>query len=164
MMAIREAGRGDVPLLNRLIRESFRDVAERFGLTPDNCPSHPAFGDEARVSAAMDKGTRFFLLEGEGSVRGCAALEAADARVCYLRRLAVLPACRRRGFGSLLVLHVLEQARRMGAERVEIGIIAGQPELAAWYRGLGFEETGRRRFEHLPFEVAFMRRDLIVNI
>jgi ribosomal protein S18 acetylase RimI-like enzyme len=159
-MAIDEAAEKDVPELNRIIRASFRDVAERFALTPVNCPTHPSFCSEEWVRAAMGKGVRFFLLEDEGSACGCAALERAKPGVCYLERLAVLPAYRRRGHGGRLVRHVLEQARAARSGSVEIGIIAEQAELRDWYRELGFEETGRKRFEHLPFEVMFMRHPL----
>jgi hypothetical protein len=39
---IREADPDDKVLLTRLIRDSYRDVAERFNLTPENCPKHPS--------------------------------------------------------------------------------------------------------------------------
>jgi hypothetical protein len=39
---IREANSADVSLLCGLIRASFRDVAERFNLTPENCPKPPS--------------------------------------------------------------------------------------------------------------------------
>jgi N-acetylglutamate synthase-like GNAT family acetyltransferase len=155
-MDIREASSGDIPLLAALIRDSFRDVAVRFALTPENCPTHPSCCDEEWVEAAMGKGTRFFLLEDGESACGCAALEQAGPDVCYLERLAVLPAQRHKGHGKSLVGHVLEEARGAGVERVDIGIIAAQTELRDWYLGLGFAETEKKRFEHLPFEVAFM--------
>jgi ribosomal protein S18 acetylase RimI-like enzyme len=157
---IREASARDVPLLAGLIRDSFRDVGERFELTPENCPTHPSFCDEEWVGAAMRKGVRFFLLEDDGMKCGCVALEKAGPEVCYLERLAVLPERRRKGHGERLVLHVLEEARMLEASRVEIGIISDQGELKDWYRELGFEEKGRKRFEHLPFEVTFMYRRL----
>jgi GNAT superfamily N-acetyltransferase len=155
-MDIREASAGDIPLLAALIRDSFRDVAERFALTPESCPTHPSFCSDEWVDTAMGKGVRFFLLEEDGHACGCVALEKAGPDVCYLERLAVLPQCRRKGHGKSLVLHVLEEARGAGAERVEIGIIAARTELRDWYLGLGFAETGKKRLEHLPFEVAFM--------
>ena len=39
---IREAGFNDISLLAGLVRECFQDVAERFGLTLENCPKHPS--------------------------------------------------------------------------------------------------------------------------
>jgi len=42
MVRIRKANPFDVSLLSGLIRDSFYDVAERFGITPENCPKHPS--------------------------------------------------------------------------------------------------------------------------
>jgi len=159
-MLIREAAGKDVSALACLIRDSFQEVALRFGLTPENCPTHPSFCTEAWVDAAMGKGVRYFIMEMDGQPCGCAALEKAAVEVCYLERLAVLPSCRRRGYGKALAVHLMEEARAAGALRLEIGIIADQHELRDWYAALGFVEKGRTRFEHLPFEVTFMARDL----
>ncbi|MEW6555252.1 MAG: GNAT family N-acetyltransferase [Actinomycetota bacterium] len=155
-MCIREASEKDITELNRVIRASFHDVAERYALTLENCPTHPSFCTEQWIGEAMAAGTWFFILEDGGAVCGCAALERAEPDACYLERLAVLPERRRMGHGKSLVSHVLEEARAAGALRVEIGIIAAQDELRDWYLEQGFRETGRKSFKHLPFEVAFM--------
>jgi GNAT superfamily N-acetyltransferase len=155
-MEIRDAGRDEANLLNTLIRESFRDVAERFGLTPENCPNHPSFSTEERVGSWLDKGVRFFIAECGSEPCGCVALERADPEVCYLERLAVLPPYRHHGYGEALVRHVMGAAEDIGASRLEIGIISDQDELREWYVGLGFAEKRRARFEQLPFEVTFM--------
>jgi N-acetylglutamate synthase-like GNAT family acetyltransferase len=159
-MKIGEAGHSDIPVLASLIRDSFRDVAERFDLTPENCPTHPSFCSDEWVKEAMDKGVRYFLLELEGTPCACAALERAGDEVCYLERLAVLPALRRRGYGKALVKEIEGEARAAGAQRLEIGIIAAQQDLRDWYLKLGFSEKGRKSFEHLPFEVTFMALEI----
>ncbi|HNY67028.1 MAG TPA: GNAT family N-acetyltransferase [Deltaproteobacteria bacterium] len=157
---IRPCTREDVQVLARTIRDSFRDVAIRFGLTPENCPRHPSNCTEEWITLALDQGAAYFLLEHEGAPAGCVALETGEPGVCYLERLAVLPACRRRGFGRELVSRVLDEARASGARRVNIGVIAAHTELKDWYRGLGFVEGESRDFPHLPFRVAFMSRDI----
>lgn len=159
-MMIREASRGDVDLLTSLIRESFRDVAARFGLTPDNCPTHPSFCTPQWVESAMEKGIRFYVVESDDEPCGCVALERHDDQVCYLERLAVLPGHRERGLGRALTEHACDQAGKMGARRVEIGIISEHTELEDWYRRLGFGVTGTADFDNLPFEVTFMAREI----
>ena len=159
-IVIREASGEDIHLLTALIRESFRDVAVRFDLTPDNCPTHPSFCTPQWVESAMGKGIRFYVIESDGEPCGCVALERHDDQVCYLERLAVLPERRRRGLGRALTEHVFDQARQMGAQRVEIGIISEHTELEDWYRRLGFSVKGTASFDHLPFEVTFMAREL----
>jgi ribosomal protein S18 acetylase RimI-like enzyme len=153
---IREAEGKDAGLLAGLIRDSFRGVAERFNLTPENAPTHPSFCTDEWVESAMRRGIRFYVLRSEGFPRGSAAMEKADSGVCYLERLAVLPSYRRRGYGAAMVSRILNEAREAGADRVEIGVISDQVELIDWYHKLGFTEKNKARFEHLPFEVTFM--------
>ena len=150
----------DVPVVVDLIRKAFADVAARFGLTPENCPRHPSNCAPEWIETAIQKGVQFFLLEMDGGPAGCVAIEKGPPGVCYLERLAVLPAYRRRGLGKALVDRALSRAAALGAQRVEIGIIAAQEELKEWYRRLGFVETRTAEFPHLPFEVCFMARDL----
>lgn len=153
---IREAKRDDLPLLVRLVRESFRDVADRFGLTAENCPTHPSNVTEDQLALTMAKGVAHFILESDGEPAGCVALEPAAGDVCYLERLCVLPGFRRRGFGAALVEHVRDRARLMGLARVELAMIAEHDELRRWYERKGFLAMEMRRFEHLPFMVLFM--------
>ena len=155
-MEIRSAGIEDIALLTHIIRDSFRDVATRFSLTPENCPTHPSFITGERLESAFERGTLFFLAECADGPCGCVAMEAANAKVRYLERLGVLPAYRGRGYGKRLVEHIVREARETGAGSLEIGVIADQEDLRDWYAELGFEEKARKSFDHLPFEVLFM--------
>jgi N-acetylglutamate synthase-like GNAT family acetyltransferase len=153
---IRKCTSEDVGVLAETIRGSFRGVAERFGLTEQNCPRHASNCTADWIEKDMDRGVTYFVLESEGRAVGSVALERAKPEVCYLERLAVLPDQRKRGFGKALVSRVLSEARALGCHRVGIGVIADQAELKDWYRGLGFVETENREFSHLPFLVTFM--------
>ena len=55
---IRKCTREDVGILAETIRGSFRDVAERFGLTEQNCPRHPSNCRTDWVEKDMDRGSR----------------------------------------------------------------------------------------------------------
>ncbi len=156
---LREAAGKDIPTLTSLIRKSFRDVAERFGLTPQNSPTHPSNCADEWIKTALSKSVKYFILESSGIPCGCVALEQASVEVCYLERLAVLPECRKNGFGSLLVRHAISEAKKLHVQRVEIGIIAAHIELKDWYERLGFQVRNTAEFDHLPFAVAFMFRD-----
>lgn len=153
---IRTAHPDDTDLLCRLIRDSFRDVAERFSLTPENCPKHPSNYTEEWVQKDFDRGVTYFILSQNNIPLGCVALEKANDDLCYLERLAVLPKMRRKGFGRSLVDHVFSMARVMDAKEINIGIIAAQTELNQWYQRIGFVEGETREFPHLPFRVTFM--------
>ena len=153
---IRKCTSEDVDILVETIRGSFQDVAERFGLTAENCPRHASFCTADWIEKDMDRGVTYFVLESEGSAAGSVAVERAKPEVCYLERLSVLPHQHKRGFGKALVARALSEARGLGCRRVGIGVIADQTELKDWYRRLGFVETENREFPHLPFLVTFM--------
>jgi N-acetylglutamate synthase-like GNAT family acetyltransferase len=158
---IREATRDDVVAITNLIRVAFTDVAQRFQLTPKNCPKHPSNCEPGWIETAMEKGVVFYLLEDGGTLVGCGALEQPEKPgTCYLERLAVLPQYRHQGLGKRLVEHIEAEAKTRNLQRVEIGIIAEQEDLSTWYGGMGFVVTGEKEFEHLPFRVAFMAKNL----
>jgi GNAT superfamily N-acetyltransferase len=155
---IRACTRQDVDILVEMIRGSFQDVADRFGLNAENCPRHPSNCRADWIEKDMARGVKYYVLEYEGHVAGSVALEWVRPGLCNLERLAVLPAWRRRGFGTALVEHVLAEAGDLGCSTVRIGVIADQTELKEWYGGFGFVETETRDFAHLPFRVAFLIR------
>jgi N-acetylglutamate synthase-like GNAT family acetyltransferase len=159
-ITIRQAAEADISRLVEIIRNAFFDVAVRFGLTEANCPKHPSNCQAGWIEQALANGARYFLLESDRLSYGCVALEQAGPEVCYLERLAVLPALQGRGYGRALVDHVLEEARLSGTRQVDIGIIAQHFELKEWYKRIGFLEQRTAYFPHLPFEVLFMSKIL----
>jgi N-acetylglutamate synthase-like GNAT family acetyltransferase len=99
-------------------------------------------------------------LEKQNVPCGCVALERAQPDVFYLERLSVLPQFRRNGLGEVLVNHAVNESKKLGAHRVDIGIISDHTELRDWYKRLGFSIKSETRFEHLPFKVTFMSKEL----
>jgi len=150
----------DIGILTETIRKSFRDVAGRFGLTPENAPGHPSNCTHNWIRHDMERGVTYFALGNEDKIAGCVACEQASSKVCYLERLAVLPEKRNQGLGKALVEHVLSKARELGADCVSIGIIAKHTELKNWYKKAGFVEGETRKFLNLPFPVTFMSYNL----
>lgn len=159
-MTIRPANINDIRTLVGLLRRACATVARRFVLTEENCPKSPAFYTEDRAKADLERGVQYYILEDDTEVCGCVALEKAKPEVGYLERLAVLPEHRSKGYGSALIRHVFAQAQAIGLKRIGIAIIAEDTELKVWYHRFGFVETGTKAFEHLPFVVGFMERDL----
>lgn len=153
---VRKCHEADIPVLTKTIRESFRDVAERFGLTPENAPRHPSNCTEAWIGSELEKGTVYFVIEIGGAVAGCVGMEQAASGVVYLERLGVVPGKRKQGLGKALVDHVFSETEKLGVRTINIGIIAAHEELKAWYKKLGFVEGETKDFPHLPFRVTFM--------
>jgi GNAT superfamily N-acetyltransferase len=155
-MKIKEVSAGDAAIIAMLISEANKDVAAKFGLDADNCPKHPSFCSPDWVAADMRRGERYFVLEEDGRPVACVAYEMPNADLAYLNRLSVLPAYRRRGYGALLVRHVVERARGDSISIISIGVIGEHLDLQRWYAGLGFVAGDSKRFAHLPFSVRYM--------
>ena len=153
---IREVKPEDASLLNFVVRQCFADVARRFELTPENCPSHPSNSTVEKIQDDIARGVSFFLKIDMGIPAGCVGLEKADENTCYIVRLGVLPGRRGRGFGGQLLEKAVSKAKDSGAKTVSAGIIARDSELKNWYEKKGFVESETKEFEHLPFRVAFM--------
>ena len=150
----------DASLLNFVIRQCFADVAKRFELTPENCPTHPSNSTIEKVKEQMAEGVEFFLKIDRGIPAGCVGLEKADEDTCYVVRLGVLPGRRKRGFGEELLEKAVSEAREMGVKTVSAAIIDQDVELKKWYEKRGFAETETRDFDRLPFRVAFLNMSL----
>ncbi|MBN1804723.1 MAG: GNAT family N-acetyltransferase [Sedimentisphaerales bacterium] len=159
-MIIRQANESDIDTLVTLIRTSFRDVAERFALTIENCPGNPAFCTRERVKSDFEKGLIYYILENHGQPCGCAAIEKASPQVCFMERVAVLPKHRRKGYGKALVNHIFEQAGKIGAKELEVAMISENITLKNWYMKFGFVRKSTKKFDHLPFIVAFMSAEI----
>ena len=157
---IEPASYADVSMLAAIIRESFAKKADQFLLTLENAPTHPSNCQDGWITTALNKGIKYYLASLDGTVCGCVAVEQASPEVCYMERLAVLPAFRRKGLGRELVEHVTAEVVAMGANKLEIGIIKRDNELRRWYLNLGFNEKNSAEFEQLPFEVLFMVLEL----
>lgn len=155
---VRRAGASDAQTLARIIAAANRPVAERFGLTRENAPTHPSLCEPDWVETGMERGEEYFLISVSGEDAGCVACEFPTADLAYLNRLAVLPAFQGQGLGRGLVDHVLNLARERGRGTVSIGIIAGHRELKAWYETLGFVVSEKKEIPHLPFDVLLMTR------
>jgi len=155
-MNIREAKKNDIPEITKVIRKSYHTVAKRYDLTRENCPKHPSNCETNWVLGDFERGVQYYVAESDNGIIGCMALEKASEQTCYLERLAVIPAERNKGVGTLLVKNFIKKAGDIGASTIGIGIISKQEDLKVWYQKIGFVETGHKAFTHLPFDVAFM--------
>ncbi len=159
----------------RVIRDSFKTVAQEFSLTRRIAPTHPSFITSRQLSEIKENGLLFYglfinrLRVGRlqvarpvvgGHQVGFVAIQTAADGVFYLEKLAVLPEYRHGGYGRLLVKTVVDYARDNHGSKVSLGMINEHTVLKNWYLSLGFKETGVKNFVHLPFTVCFMDRDL----
>ncbi|MCP3875046.1 MAG: GNAT family N-acetyltransferase [Desulfobacteraceae bacterium] len=159
-IVIQKAAAKDAHALSDLIRLSYQDVAQTFNLTQDNCPKHPSNCTDDWIKKDMARGVKYSILYKDGIPIGCAGLEIAENNISYLERLAVLPEFRHKGLGEKLVEYMFSRARQMDSNTMSIGIIAEQEVLKKWYETLGFVYVETKKFDHLPFQVGFMKIEL----
>lgn len=117
----------------RVIRESFATVASDLALTPDNCPTHPAFTTPDKLAQMAEKGIKLFALYDDPTQIGFIAIEKASDEVYYIERLAVLPEHRHAGLGRQLMDFAFDYVRAAGGKTVSIGIIDENRTLKRWY-------------------------------
>ena len=131
--SVRIAGRGDLDSIGRLLHDFNREFHE-----PTPQPS--ALADRFRV--LLNAGDTLVLLAGEGPT-GVAVLRFrlsvwSTGYECYLAELYVTPQHRRRGIGRALMDAALREARKWGADSMDIGV--DEPDIGArrLYESLGF--------------------------
>jgi len=143
-----------------IIQRAFGTVADEMGYTEALVPVFPAFTTIEKLKELKARGAVFFGLFVDGKQVGFVAVEKENDGKYYMKRLAVPPELRHRGYGRELVNHVIEYVRNKGHQKLHITIVDENPVLKNWYLGMGFKETLVRKFEHLPFNVSFMELDI----
>ena len=141
-MEISRAGPGDAGTLAALVARFFAE--EGFDASPDEIRRRAAIFLVEPANAA------FLAWEG-GVARGVATATSGfgfeSGRYAEIEDLYVLPDRRRRGVARALIGAALAWCRERGCTEVEIVVTPdgdARHRLGAWYRGLGFTETGRR--------------------
>ncbi len=147
---------GQLPLYAQVIRQSFATVAREFGLTRENCPTHTSFITDDSLIAKLKEGYFPFGYFADGNLVGFVSLTDTGNGVFELNNLAVLPDCRRLGYGRELLDYCKERVRALGGNKITIGIMEENTVLKNWYAANGFVHTGTKKFNHLPFTAGFM--------
>ena len=144
-----------------IIQQANLPVAQAFKLTMQNAPTNPAFITEFFFFEGMElkKHSYFGYFVGEKIV-GCIAVQPISDFSYGLERLAVLPEYQQKGYGGLLVKFGEETIKSRGGKKIAIGIIFEHKNLLTWYQKQGFILTGTKKFDHLPFTVGFMEKEL----
>jgi len=125
------------------VRMLFQEYADSLGIDlgfwycPGTVPGFQHFANELAElpgKFAPPAGCLLLALVDDQALR-----RLADG-VCEMKRLYVRPAYRKSGLGRTLAVQVIQEARRLGYERMRLDTIAPLMDRAvALYRSLGFE-------------------------
>jgi diamine N-acetyltransferase len=144
----------------QVIRDSFATLAETLNITRDNCPTHPSFFTAADLRRMIGYGFSYFGLYEAGRQVGAISVQDKGEGVFYVAQVAVLPEVRHRGFGRKLLDFAFDHARTNGGLIVRLATVEENTLLKDWYFEYGFTQTEVRHFDHLPFAVCFMEKNV----
>ncbi|HEX4541939.1 MAG TPA: GNAT family N-acetyltransferase [Candidatus Acidoferrum sp.] len=143
-LRIRFGQNSDVEALSRLINEAFRveqPFIEGERIDPDG------------VRAYMEKG-KFLLAEDPSGLVGCVYVELRGDRG-YLGLLGVAPPSQGTGLGRKLMEAAENHFRDASCRAIDLRIVSARTPLPAFYRHLGYIETGTAPFApDVPVKVS----------
>ena len=161
---IRHASLEEVPECVKVIRDSFKTVADEFGFTEENAPRFTAFAtDEGRIRYhfCVEKRPMFVYLLG-GKMVGYYSLAILNEEEAELNNLSVLPEYRHQNIGRRLLEDSFEKVKSVGRTRLKIGIVEENTVLKNWYETFGFKHTGTEKYDFFPFTCGYMEKKLDV--
>jgi ribosomal protein S18 acetylase RimI-like enzyme len=147
MVRLRRAQASDSPRLWAL------NALPNIGVTVDpDLPLHlprpaspPAnFPDLADVMTSfVGRGGDFVVAEIGGELVGMGGIKPTGANQAEVLRVRVHPARRRCGVGQRVMRELEKRALALGLSELHLDTADNQPDALAFYRALGYQETGR---------------------
>jgi len=112
-------------------------------------PSSPEAAARRLEALAASRHDNVWVAERDGTVVGLVAIHVSsslerDGEVAKVSAIVVDEAARRRGVGNQLMTLAEREARRRGCVLLFLTTSERRQDAHAFYRRLGFEETGRR--------------------
>ncbi len=146
----------------KVIRESFKTVADELGFTEENAPRFTAFATtEERLEWHLNGEKRpMYAYYENGTIVGYYSLLMQENKECELNNVCVLPTHRHKGIGEELLRHAFHVAEKLNCKKINIGIVEENVVLRKWYESFGFIHTGTQKFDFFPFTCGYMEKEL----
>lgn len=139
-------------------RQLFREYQEFLG--EDLC--FQGFEEElaSLPGKYADPNGAIFLVEHEGDFIGCVAVRPLEGSTCEMKRLYVQPQAQGLKAGRLLAEIVIEKARELGYEKMQLDTLQRLEKAISLYQKLGFKKISSYYANPLD-EVVYLELDLV---
>lgn len=91
----------------------------------------------------------------DGEAAGCVGLQPLSPGMCEMKRMYVRPLSRGKGIARALGLHVIDEARARGYERLRLGTLTTMQPAQKLYASLGFRPIEPYRNEEFGTTVFY---------
>jgi ribosomal-protein-alanine N-acetyltransferase len=108
------------------------------------CFSLPWSREAFRLEVEQNKCARYFIARVDGRLAGYGGMWLVLDEA-HITNIAVHPEFRRKGLGRLILLTLMEEAARLGIERMTLEVRVSNTPAIRLYKALGFEEGGIRK-------------------
>jgi len=131
--SVRLAGGEDALAVARLLLDFNAEYGE---------PAPPLPELAARIAALLEAGDTFVVVGGRGpdavAVVRCRPALWSPGQECYLAELYVVPPLRGRGLGRAVLQAAMDEGRRRGADRMDLGTSEADVAARRLYESMGF--------------------------
>jgi ribosomal protein S18 acetylase RimI-like enzyme len=151
-MNFRDATAADLPAIDRVFRQSFRDTFAHLYDPEDLAAFFASFTSEAWADEFADPRYRFRVAEVDGEIVGYVKLGPSalpvetDKRALELRQIYVIKAHHGSGIAAALSEWAIDEARRRGFEELYLTVYVDNQRARRFYDRYGFEPVGRYDF------------------
>ncbi len=153
----------DISAVTALLNEAYKLLADAGMMYV------ASWQDDAITRRRMNRGTGYVTFDGETLVgtitltniagtNGCPWYDRDD--VCSFGQFAVVPARQGEGIGTRMLLHVEEEARKLGAKYIALDTAETAVELIAYYRNLGYELVETTQWDETNYRSVIMSKRL----
>ena len=152
----------DLSAIVHVLNVSHGTVAKDYGFTKGSNPTNNAFIDELTLRTQLTNGIDLYAMSLDNRLIGCIAIEksAKEIDTFYIEKVSVIPEFRHQGFGVKLMDLAISKIKESDGKIVSIALIDSNTKLKNWYCSQGFKETDIKDFDHLPFRVCFMNKEV----